>query len=186
MPVAISSPISSPSAFQHLLFDLPDRVLAQHGRIEQRCRLLPARLVVNAILLMCLKPTVSYQKLMYQLDGAVPASQSWTAPSRSAFAQARQRLGWEVMESLFRAQAMPLAGPAMGCCFWRGRRVMALDGTTLELADLPELWEVFGGQTEKGKPTGAPLLRAVSLRKSTRLNSSHLVISYAVFCLKKK
>src|SRR5256885_9277298 len=33
------------------------------------------------------------------------------------------------------------------------------------------------------------LLRASSLgldRKSTRLNSSHLVISYAVFCLKKK
>ena len=87
MPVAISSPISSPPAFQHLLFDLPepeppsviqirpqtpasprdlgfgilshycgpeliDRVLAQHGRVEQRCRLLPARLVVNAILLM--------------------------------------------------------------------------------------------------------------------------------------
>src|SRR5256885_7171333 len=28
--------------------------------------------------------------------------------------------------------------------------------------------------------------RASSDRKSTRLNSSHLVISYAVFCLKKK
>src|SRR2546426_8586457 len=28
--------------------------------------------------------------------------------------------------------------------------------------------------------------RAVEDRKSTRLNSSHLVISYAVFCLKKK
>src|SRR5256885_8965041 len=28
--------------------------------------------------------------------------------------------------------------------------------------------------------------RQVSDRKSTRLNSSHLVISYAVFCLKKK
>src|SRR5256885_12804236 len=28
--------------------------------------------------------------------------------------------------------------------------------------------------------------RALSDRKSTRLNSSHLVISYAVFCLKKK
>lgn len=55
--------------------ELIDRVLAQHGRAEQRCRLLPARLVVNAILLMCLKPTVSYQKLMYRLDGAVPASQ---------------------------------------------------------------------------------------------------------------
>src|SRR5256885_8423536 len=28
--------------------------------------------------------------------------------------------------------------------------------------------------------------RAIEDRKSTRLNSSHLVISYAVFCLKKK
>src|SRR5256885_10554746 len=31
-----------------------------------------------------------------------------------------------------------------------------------------------------------PLRRRRSDRKSTRLNSSHLVISYAVFCLKKK
>src|SRR5256885_7970563 len=29
-------------------------------------------------------------------------------------------------------------------------------------------------------------IRAARDRKSTRLNSSHLVISYAVFCLKKK
>src|SRR5256885_11982750 len=29
-------------------------------------------------------------------------------------------------------------------------------------------------------------VRGVQDRKSTRLNSSHLVISYAVFCLKKK
>src|SRR5256885_9865350 len=36
---------------------------------------------------------------------------------------------------------------------------------------------------------GPPILRGpacASDRKSTRLNSSHLVISYAVFCLKKK
>src|SRR2546426_8275365 len=31
-----------------------------------------------------------------------------------------------------------------------------------------------------------PLFMLVGDRKSTRLNSSHLVISYAVFCLKKK
>src|SRR5688500_19300329 len=40
-------------------------------------------------------------------------------------------------------------------------------------------------------PTGALFDRRVRVaaggdRKSTRLNSSHLVISYAVFCLKKK
>src|SRR5256885_9868396 len=43
----------------------------------------------------------------------------------------------------------------------------------------------------KGKQNGLPLLYPFLLplfpdRKSTRLNSSHLVISYAVFCLKKK
>src|SRR2546426_8401220 len=44
------------------------------------------------------------------------------------------------------------------------------------------------------QPVGSDELRAQALarwqaipdRKSTRLNSSHLVISYAVFCLKKK
>src|SRR5256885_9134873 len=33
---------------------------------------------------------------------------------------------------------------------------------------------------------GPPRARTPADRKSTRLNSSHLVISYAVFCLKKK
>src|SRR5256885_12834167 len=33
---------------------------------------------------------------------------------------------------------------------------------------------------------GATWKRRAADRKSTRLNSSHLVISYAVFCLKKK
>src|SRR5256885_11977504 len=35
-------------------------------------------------------------------------------------------------------------------------------------------------------PRPRPVWDKVADRKSTRLNSSHLVISYAVFCLKKK
>src|SRR5256885_9236395 len=35
-------------------------------------------------------------------------------------------------------------------------------------------------------PRAAPSSHSRADRKSTRLNSSHLVISYAVFCLKKK
>src|SRR5256885_3150216 len=38
----------------------------------------------------------------------------------------------------------------------------------------------------KFDPAGNPHNAFRSDRKSTRLNSSHLVISYAVFCLKKK
>src|SRR3712207_7645597 len=36
------------------------------------------------------------------------------------------------------------------------------------------------------RTVGEPDTRAVADRKSTRLNSSHANISYAVFCLKKK
>src|SRR2546426_4413538 len=36
------------------------------------------------------------------------------------------------------------------------------------------------------KPRFITMRAEISDRKSTRLNSSHLVISYAVFCLKKK
>src|SRR5256885_11059573 len=40
-------------------------------------------------------------------------------------------------------------------------------------------WAQYAHRSNPGDPTKAD-------RKSTRLNSSHLVISYAVFCLKKK
>src|SRR5260221_426189 len=45
---------------------------------------------------------------------------------------------------------------------------------------------VRGGSAMGPKASGGMLLRKGSDRKSTRLNSSHTVISYAVFCLKKK
>src|SRR2546426_7761559 len=44
---------------------------------------------------------------------------------------------------------------------------------------LPRTPNCGSGSNAKRKPSPAD-------RKSTRLNSSHLVISYAVFCLKKK
>src|SRR2546430_6215413 len=48
------------------------------------------------------------------------------------------------------------------------------------------LWERrLSSMTHEGGITGGPA-RPPSDRKSTRLNSSHSQISYAVFCLKKK
>src|SRR5690242_21418960 len=41
-------------------------------------------------------------------------------------------------------------------------------------------------QPRLGELSGAAFCRASGDRKSTRLNSSHMSISYAVFCLKKK
>src|SRR5437899_7917743 len=47
----------------------------------------------------------------------------------------------------------------------------------------------FRGRVREAEPTDADVaayLASLQDRKSTRLNSSHLGISYAVFCLKKK
>src|SRR5690625_5656954 len=45
----------------------------------------------------------------------------------------------------------------------------------------------FEGQVTMNNNGDAPVAETVELdRKSTRLNSSHVAISYAVFCLKKK
>src|SRR2546426_2792023 len=49
----------------------------------------------------------------------------------------------------------------------------------------PRNGKVHNGWGEIG-PLVTQRLLTVGDRKSTRLNSSHLVISYAVFCLKKK
>src|SRR5690349_22350039 len=46
-------------------------------------------------------------------------------------------------------------------------------------------WKV-GAKAPGETPNAAPLLAELIDRKSTRLNSSHVEISYAVFCLKKK
>src|SRR5256885_7382869 len=59
---------------------------------------------------------------------------------------------------------------------------------TLSLHDALPIWLGRGGRRTP-LPARAPCLLLAwddRDRKSTRLNSSHLVISYAVFCLKKK
>src|SRR5690242_21501185 len=62
-----------------------------------------------------------------------------------------------------------------------GRGVQRRGGTGLAgRADRPGR---RGRRLGRGRPTG---VSAAGDRKSTRLNSSHMSISYAVFCLKKK
>src|SRR5688572_31013912 len=60
--------------------------------------------------------------------------------------------------------------------------VVDLVGQRPELADEEEAEDL----TEQVKRHGDPLGSCSQDRKSTRLNSSHSQISYAVFCLKKK
>src|SRR5437588_975326 len=71
---------------------------------------------------------------------------------------------------------------------WWWRRITAI-GLTIALAVLiiTALAIVLGGSKIADHLTSMYVIgRASADRKSTRLNSSHTVISYAVFCLKKK
>src|SRR2546430_11309744 len=67
----------------------------------------------------------------------------------------------------------------------KGIRVQAV----LPGATATDLWEIAGLPWQKLPPTTVMSVEEMvdaADRKSTRLNSSHSQISYAVFCLKKK
>jgi hypothetical protein len=145
---------------------LVDRVIKELGRGGERDRLLPAWWVVYGLLMMCLSGRMGYGRLMCELSSQ---ALNWRSPAgRSAFGKARMRLGWEVMERLFRALAKPLADAKLDADygFWRGRRVVAIDGTTLVLPVNEELEAAFGGQIANDgsqRRVGAPHARFVSL-----------------------
>src|SRR5699024_3647886 len=77
----------------------------------------------------------------------------------------------------------------MYVCNWGA--IALADGTTITAAgaQIP-LPQVIKNEIEKGFELGPVIERHFNRqgidRKSTRLNSSHVSISYAVFCLKKK
>src|SRR5438132_5294328 len=58
--------------------------------------------------------------------------------------------------------------------------------TFISLDNEPDLWNSTHEEVQGSANTSSDNYIAKTDRKSTRLNSSHTVISYAVFCLKKK
>src|SRR5260221_7814291 len=81
---------------------------------------------------------------------------------------------------------------------FRSKAVAGEWGFELARLDAGALYDKFVGESEKRLRKGLDLAQTFFAfahkfveqrsrdRKSTRLNSSHTVISYAVFCLKKK
>src|SRR2546426_3821917 len=78
--------------------------------------------------------------------------------------------------TLFRSRLDPAARSRDGRA--RAADLARADGAVVGLEARAAVDRPQGGRGPRRHPVGD--------RKSTRLNSSHLVISYAVFCLKKK
>lgn len=148
---------------------LIDAVLADTGREQQRSRLLPARLVTYYVMALALFSSAGYEEVMANLvEGLAWQSgwqKSWRLPSQPAISQARARLGEAPLAELFARACVPLATPSTPGAFWRGRRLVGMDGSTLDLPDTPENAAVFG-RPGSGRGTGGgafPQVRLVAL-----------------------
>jgi Insertion element 4 transposase N-terminal/Transposase DDE domain len=154
---------------------LVDRVLAECGRVERRHRLLPARLVVYYVLALALFAGVAYEEVLRCLVEALRGSswwpnprepwRTWRVPAKSALVQARARLGAAPLRLLFAQAARPLATAQTQGAWYRGLRLVAIDGTCLDVADTLANQEAFGRPgSGRGERVGAfPQVRLVAL-----------------------
>ena len=107
-----------------------------------------ARVTMYFSIGMALNADGSYEDVFAQLtDGLSWSSgwsQSWSAPTKSAIFQARSRLGHEPLQALFERVARPVAAADTPGSWLAGRRMVAIDGTCLDLADTAANVDYFG------------------------------------------
>ena len=148
--------------------DLVDEVIAEAGRKEQRNRTLPARVMAYFSIGMALYSEGSYEDVLAQLtDGLSWASgwqESYTPPSKSAIFQARARLGSEPLAALFERVAKPIGVEQTPGVWLAGRRLVAIDGMCLDVADTAANDAHFGRPgVNKGERAAFPQARVVAL-----------------------
>jgi hypothetical protein len=148
--------------------EVVDEVITAAGRTQVRNRALPARVMVYFSIGMALHSEGSYEDVFEQLTDGLSWSSgwadTWSSPSKSAIFQARARLGFEPVRDLFTKVARPLAGPDTPGSWLAGRRLVAIDGTVLDLADTPGNEAFFGRPgSARGEKAAFPQARVVAL-----------------------
>ena len=125
-----------------------EEVLADTDKASRRERLLPAPAVVYYVMALALWREAPLEEVLRVVReglhwlgggdaGAVQAS-------KSAISHARTRLGSQVMRQLAERVLRPLAAPGAPGAWYRGLRVMALDGSCMDVADEAATAEYFG------------------------------------------
>ncbi|MBP2354091.1 hypothetical protein JOF29_006182 [Kribbella aluminosa] len=147
---------------------LVDEVIAEVGRTEQRHRSLPARVMAYFSIGMALYSEGSYEDVLAQLTDGLSWVSGWTEtfspPSKSAIFQARARLGAEPLAALFERVARPVGTDTTPGVWLAGRRLVAIDGMCLDVADTRANHEHFGRPgVDKGERAAFPQARVVAL-----------------------
>lgn len=150
---------------------LIDEVIDAADVREVRYRRLPAHLMVIFVLVSWLFMRSGYGLVIAKLADAVAVEGrgwgDWEAPSTGSITKARVRLGAAPLKLLFERVAGPSGEVGTPGVFYAGRRVVSIDGFTLDLPDTPKNSERFGrGSTTAGLPGPYPQLRAVAVAEA--------------------
>ena len=159
---------------------LIEEVLAQTGKASQRERLLPAPAVVYYVMALALWREAPLEEVLrvvceglhWLSDGKAGAVQA----SKSAISQARSRLGSQVMAQLAQRVLRPLAPPDAPGSWYRGLRVMAVDGSCMEVADEATNAEFFGYPAASRGQSAFPQARVLGLVEC----GTHAVVAAAI------
>lgn len=150
--------------------EVVQEILARTGRASERERSLPAHVMVYYAIALALYADVSTREVLRcLLEGARWLGDPVSAPEpagKSGISQARTRLGAEPLRELYRAVVEPVAEEGTPGAWYRGWRVLSMDGSTLDVADTAANAQVFGRPgTSRGVNQGGafPQVRLVGL-----------------------
>jgi hypothetical protein len=157
--------------------ELVEQVLFETERVSERERALPAHLMVYYAIALGLYADVSTREVLRcVVEGArwLGDATALGMPTKSGISQARTRLGAAPLEALYREVAAPVAQEGTPGAWYRGWRVMSLDGTTLDVGDTVANARAFGrpGSSRGANATGAfPQVRLMGLLE----NGTHAI-----------
>ena len=151
-------------------------VLAAQGKTSQRERELPAHVVVYYVIALALFMQVSYREvlrcLLEGLAWLLGPEQTVKVTGKSGISQARTRLGWQVLRELYEELVQPLAGETTRGAWYRGWRLVSLDGSTLAVADERANREAFDRPRNQRGRGAYPQIRFAGLVE----NGTHVLL----------
>jgi hypothetical protein len=142
------------------------RVLAETGRASERERDLPAHVMVYyAIALALYAGSGTREVLRCLLEGLrwLWGAGAVRVAGRSGISQARTRLGEAPLRRLYERLVRPVATPATRGAWYRGWRLVSLDGSCLDVADTAENCAAFGRPEASRGESAFPQVRFVAL-----------------------
>jgi hypothetical protein len=142
-------------------------VLSKTGTASVRQRDLPAQVVVYYVIALALYMQSSYREVLRCLLEAVQwlrdPSVGVRVAGKSGISQARTRLGWEPLRQLHDELVKPVAVPSTRGAWYRGWRLISLDGSTLDVADEKANEDAFTRPAASRGSSAYPQIRFVSL-----------------------